>query len=99
MKYIKDFNKFDINQLKRFIVSLDNNIYFIDQMIGASGNTVMLKNYSTYYIGIKEFEKYENTMNIEINIKYLDNVVYSASNYDDCYNYLKMIIDSDKYNI
>lgn len=99
MKYIKEFNNFDIKQVKKFIVSLDANNYFIDQMVGVSGDTLLLKNYCIYDANKKDFEKNIRKMTIQINIRFLKHVIYSASNYEDCYNYLKIIIDADKYNI
>lgn len=109
MKFIKSYESFDISQLKKYAIWKWNNYkdktfngYDIIEIVDTTENNddiVWCKDIYTY----NETEKLifinsskQSSFSLEL---YSDCIIYVSDNLNDCLEYLKIIIESEKYNL
>jgi len=101
MEHLKTFEKYEHLKNGEYIVTYVKylNKYFIDKISFINDDTsLVLTNYYSWNKNKSTIEKLDYH-NETMSIKYLDNVVYSSNIIEDCYEYLKLLINTQKYNI
>lgn len=99
MKYIKNFEEIKYKN-NDFVVSFSNPFYYIDK-ISYENDNIYFTNYATFNV-VEPDEKIvipKIKYKSKLNKKYINKILYSADNFQDCYNYLETIISVQKYNL
>lgn len=109
MKHLKTYNNSsedDLSKLKKYIIFpfIDKNTniieYYIDTIKTISNNFIlieMLYNYNQETQTLSSIEK-GTTTKFHIN-KYLENILFTSDNINDCLNFIKLHTISNKYNL
>lgn len=102
MKFIKKYEMIidDNHKYKDYIISFDKNpnMYFLDKLSYMDDKIIIVEELYILKNGI--IDKIIKILNNStLKKSYLENVIFTSDSLDECYSYLEMLKNSQKFNL
>jgi len=93
-------NKLDINNFKKYIISEEDEYFYLDEIIGNNpdNNNITIMCHNRYNKNTHSLHKNINTTE-DIRRGFLNRVIYTSDNFDNCCEHFDIIININKYNL
>jgi len=103
MKHLKSYentNEDDISKLKKYIVYDYNSTYYIDiiQHYSKVSNDITCKMIYQYYDKTQYFKKMYSIHTYSTS-EYLEDVLFTSDNLEECFEFIKQLFILKKYNL
>lgn len=99
MKYIKDYNSYNIDNIKKYVLSKEDNVYYLDEIVGIKKLEVEVEAINLYSYNEDTDELVEENRKSNFHFGYLKKVFYTSDSLKDCLDILEAQKNVKKFNI